>query len=135
MTSPTELKLSIEEGMALASRVKNWRLVKETEIARYWEADIEGLGTIRRTEYLESEALLNYTAEMRKETANERYTSGLGSDKGGNMPMVHTATIPDTVYHRDVAPKLAAGDKDYLRWFLNQPENAPYRVREGNLRK
>jgi hypothetical protein len=49
--------------------------------------------------------------------------------------MVHTATIPDTVYHRDVAPKLAAGDKDYLRWFLNQPENAPYRVREGNLRK
>jgi hypothetical protein len=116
-----------------------YRLVDQNEDCLYWEAEVElpsGMkGTVRKTEYKASAELLRFTEEMRKENANKRYTHGMGSDKGGNMPMVQTASIPPNVYYREVAPRRAAGDKDHLRWWLRQPENAKYRVTEGETRK
>lgn len=116
-----------------------YRLVGQNEDCRYWEAEVElpnGMkGTVRKTEYLFSDELLRHNEDLRKESANRRYTHGMGSDKGGNMPMVQTASIPPNVYYREIAPRRAAGDKDHLRWFLNQPENQKYKVTEGQTRK
>lgn len=117
----------------------SYRLVDQGDDCRIWEADVElpnGMkGRVRKTEYIASQELLQHTEDMRKENANRRYTHGMGSDKGGNMPMVQTASIPPNVYYREIAPRAAAGDKDHLRWWLRQSENAKYRVREGETRK
>lgn len=116
-----------------------YRLIDQTEDCLYWEAPVElpnGLmGRIRKTEYRHSAELLKHTEEMRKESFNKRYTHGMGSDKGGNMPMVQTASIPPNVYFTEVAPRKAAGDKDHLRWWLNRPENQKYKTTEGQTRK
>lgn len=116
-----------------------YRLIGQNEDCRYWEADVElpnGMkGRIRKTEYLFADELLRHTEELRKENANKRYTHGMGSDKGGNMPLVHTASIPPNVYYREIAPRRAAGDKDHLRWWLNQEENRKYKTTEGQTRK
>jgi hypothetical protein len=116
-----------------------YTLVSQNEDCRYWEARVElpnGLmGTIRKTEYLHSDELLEINAAARNESSNHRYTAGYGSDKGGNMPLVHTASIPPNVYYREIAPRAAEGDKDHLRWFLRQEENKKYLVTEGQTRK
>lgn len=116
-----------------------YRLIGQNEDCRYWEADVElpnGMkGRVRKTEYTASAELLQHTEEMRKESSNRRYTHGMGSDKGGNMPMVQTASIPPNVYYREIARRRAAGDKDHLRWFLRQEENRKYLTTEGQTRK
>lgn len=117
----------------------SYRIVSQDEDCRVWEADVElpnGMkGRVRKTEYIASAELLAYTEELRKESSGKRYTHGMGSDKGGNMPMVHTASIPTNVYMTEIAPRKAAGDKDHLRWWLRQAENAKYRTTEGETRK
>jgi len=116
-----------------------YQLVGQNDDVRYWEAQVElpnGLmGRIRKTEYIASDELLRFTEEARKESSGRRYTAGSGSDKGGNMPMVQTASIPPNVFFREIAPRRAAGDKDHLRWWLNQPENAKFRTTTGKTRK
>ena len=114
-------------------------LVGQNEDVRYWEAPVElpnGLkARIRKTEYIDSAELLAANEEARKASSERRYTAGSGSDKGGNMPMVQTASIPPNVFFREIAPRRAAGDKDHLRWWLNQPENAKFRTTDGATRK
>lgn len=117
----------------------SYRLIDQNEDTRIWEADVElpnGMkGRVRKTEYIASAELLAHTAELRKESSNKRYTHGMGSDKGGNMPMVHTASIPTNVYMTEIAPRKAAGDKEHLRWWLRQEANAKFRTTEGETRK
>ena len=133
----TEHKISQEDAENIPHGV--WRLVGQNETMRYWEADVElpggKLGVIRKGEYLESEALLSLNEQLRNESSEHRYTAGLGSDKGGNMPMVHTASIPLNVYFQEIAQRRAAGDKDHLRWWLNQDDNAKFRVTTGQTRE
>lgn len=116
-----------------------YRLVRQNEDFQYWEARVElpnGLmGTVQKTVFLGAEQLLSENEEMRKESSNRRYTHGMGSDKGGNMPMVQTASIPLNIYYREIAPYNQKGDKDFLRNWLRRPENAHFRTNTGETRK
>lgn len=116
-----------------------WRFVSRNEFMDVWEAEVElanGLkGTVVRKTYTEGPKLLNILAEMRKDTSNHRYTQGMGSDKGGNMPMVQTASIPLPIYFSEIAGRQQSGDKDHLRWWLRQEENQKWRANTGETRK
>lgn len=134
MTSPNEFKLTAEQ----ASRIPDhaWRFVEETEDFVRYEARVtlpNGLsGNVLRTEPKGADELLALNAELRKENSGRRYTDGLGSDKGGNMPMVHTASIPLNVYFRDFLDR--KGDADYSSWWKKQTVNAPFLVREKGFK-
>ncbi len=134
-----EIRLTREEAAALSDSVRNWRLVGENEAMRYWEGDVilpSGKpATIRRSEYLESELLLGMNEELRKESDGRRYTAGTGSDKNGNLPLVHVGQIPNNVFYSELAPEIAKGNRDHASWWLQRPENEKYRTNRGTLRK
>lgn len=88
---------------------------------------------VMRTEFLADEALQALNAERRNNTAGKRWSSGMGSEKGGNVPMVHVGSVPLNKYFADFAPRARQGDKDFARWFFNRDENLPFRTREGKL--
>ena len=88
---------------------------------------------VMRTEFLADEALQALNAERRNNTAGKRWSSGMGSDKGGNLPMVHVGSVPLNKYFSDFAPRARQGDKDFARWFFNRDENLPFRTRTGKL--
>lgn len=116
-----------------------WKFVSRNEFMDIWEAEVtlpNGLkGVVRRKTYTEGPLLLKINEELRKESAGQRYTAGMGSDKGGNMPMVQTASIPLPIYYRDISERQKAGDKDHLRWWLAQEENQMWRTNTGETRK
>lgn len=88
---------------------------------------------VMRTEFLADEALQALNAERRNNTDSKRWSSGMGSDKGGNMPMVSVGAIPLNKLFSEIAPKMREGDKDHLKWWLNRDENLPFRTRTGKL--
>lgn len=117
----------------------DWKFVSRNEFMTVWEAHVElpngVIGTVIRKTYDEAPILLETLAEMRKEASGQRYTAGMGSDKGGNMPMVQTASIPLPIFYRDIVPYKQAGDKDHLKWWLRQDENQKWRANTGSTRK
>ena len=116
-----------------------WKFVSRNEFMTVWEAQVElpngVIGTVLRKTYDEAPKLLGILEEMRKESQGQRYTAGMGSDKGGNMPMVQTASIPLPIFYREIVPRKKAGDHDHLRWWLNQDENQKWRANTGQTRK
>ena len=88
---------------------------------------------VKKREPIIEETLLALNTERRNNTASKRWSSGTGSDKGGNMPMIHVGSIPMNKYLADFAAKAQEGDKDFSRWWLERPENAPFRTRDGKL--
>ena len=89
--------------------------------------------TVQKREPIIEDELLKMNAERRNNTAGRRWSSGLGSDKGGNVPMVHVGSIPMNKFMAEFAPRVRQGDKDFARWFFNRDENLPFRTREGRL--
>lgn len=130
-----EIKLSEQPNIPESA----WKFVGRNEFQDIWEAEVtlpNGLkGIVRRKTYTEGPLLLKINEEMRKESAGRRYTAGLGSDKGGNMPMVQTASIPLQIYFSEIAPRRREGDRDHLRWWLNRVENQQWRTNTGQTRK
>lgn len=116
-----------------------WELLEMTEDFRRYRAKVSEHpdGTpvyVIRTEHLMGEELLRQNAQERNDTDGTRWSSGMGSDQFGNMPMVKVSSMPLNIFYRDVAPRLQQGDKDeYLRWYLNRDENKPFRTRNGNI--
>jgi len=86
-----------------------------------------------RTEYLADEALQALNAEERTARDGKRWSSGAGSDAGGNMPMVRVGRIPLNKLYADIAPKMREGDKDHLKWWLNHEDNQTFRTKSGKL--
>ena len=78
-------------------------------------------------------ALVALNAERRNNLSGRRWSSGMGSDKGGNMPLIHVGSIPLNKLYADLVPKMREGDKDHLRWWLGRDENKPFRTRDGAL--
>lgn len=131
----TEIQLSEEPNIPASA----WKFVSRNEFMDVWEAEIMlpngTMGTVRRKTYTEGPLLLKINEELRKESSQHRYTAGMGSDKGGNMPMVQTSSIPLPIYFRDIAPRKKEGDHDHLRWWLRQSENQQWRTNTGETRK
>lgn len=115
-----------------------WELVEQTpDFRRYiGKGTHPATGTpivVQKTEYLYETALLKQAHEERMDNQNRRWSEGSGTEKGGNVPMVKVGSIPLNKYFAEVAPRLAEGDKDYLKWFWNNPENQAFRSREGKV--
>jgi hypothetical protein len=89
--------------------------------------------TVQKREPIIEDALLKLNAERRNNVAGRRWSQGLGSDKGGNLPMIHVGAIPLNKFMAEFAPHIRQGDKDFARWFFNRDENQPFRTREGKL--
>ena len=88
---------------------------------------------VMKTEFIEEDNLLRLNAEERNSRGSKRWGSGMGSDKGGNVPMVRVGRIPLNKMFSEIAPRMKEGDKDFLKWWLSRDENQPFRTREGNL--
>lgn len=88
---------------------------------------------VMRTEFLEDEPLQALNTEERNARDTKRWSSGAGSEKGGNVPMVRVARIPLNKLYADIAPRMKQGDEEHLRWWLQREENQPFRTKSGRL--
>lgn len=89
--------------------------------------------TAQRTEYLAEDSLLEANQAARNEHDGVLWSAGMGSDKGGNVPLVHVASVPLNKFFADMAPKLREGDDDHAKWWLRRDENQPFRTRRGGV--
>ena len=133
--------------MNLTSKIKlteaevqncSWTFTGQDEFYRYYI----GKGThpvtgvpieVLKKEYVADEALQTLNAEERNSRDAKPWSSGAGSEKGGNVPMVRVGRIPLSKLYADLAPKMREGDKDHLKWWLNRDENQPFRTRSGKV--
>lgn len=120
------------------SEVQNcsWTLVEQTpEYRRYvghGTHPVTGVEiTVQKTEYLAEDELLKWNAFDRNENDGKRWSAGSGSDKGGNVPMVHVGRIPLNKFFADFDGR--HDDGDFTRWWLNRDENQVFRTRRGKI--
>jgi hypothetical protein len=88
---------------------------------------------VMRTEFLADESLQTLNAEERNSRDGKRWSQGAGSEKGGNVPMIRTARIPLNKLYSEIVPRMKQGDEEHLSWWLNRPENQPFRTKSGRL--
>lgn len=43
------------------------------------------------------------------------------------------ASIPLNVFYRDIATRMKDGDQDFMKWYLNNGDNLPYRTFRGRV--
>lgn len=98
----------------------------------YWIDKAKGLG-FRKTENLVEADLLAINQYRRNEADGKRWSQGAGSEKGGNVPLVHVASVPLNKFYREFAPRLKDGDQDFSKWWLNRDENSVFRTRRGRV--
>jgi hypothetical protein len=90
----------------------------------YWIDKAKGLG-FRKTENLVEEELIARNQEDLKDSYGKRFKD----DAVGTR----MASVPLNVFYRDLAPRLKEGDSDYVKWFLNNEQNRPYRTFRGKV--
>lgn len=127
------LKLTAED-----CRNVSWQLVEQTPDFRRYVGHgthpVTGVPiTVQKTEFLAEAELLRQNEAQRNANEGRSWSSGYGSEKGGNMPLVKVASTPLNVFFDQMAPRLKEGDQDFMKWFLNRDENQMYRTRKGTI--
>lgn len=115
-----------------------WTLVEQTDTYRSYvgHGTHPATGqeiTVQKREFLAEDALLALNAQERNDRDGRSFTSGMGSDKGGNLPMVHVGRVPLNKFFADIVPQLQQGDTEHAKWWLEREENQPFRTRNGKL--
>lgn len=87
----------------------------------YWVDKANGVG-FRKTENLVEEDLLAHNRERLNDSQGQRFGDGKV-----------VASVPLNVFYRDFASRLRDGDTDFMRWWLNNDENKPYRTFRGKV--
>ena len=87
----------------------------------YWVDKANGVG-FRKTENLHEESILERNREKFNESATQRFGDGKV-----------VASIPMNVFYRDFAKRLKEGDDDFMKWWLNNGNNRPYRTFRGRV--
>lgn len=120
------------------SEVRNctWTLDEITPLYRRWigrgDHPVTGLPiTVLKTEFLADEAVQDLNAAERNVRDGMRWSQGTGSEKGGNVPLIHVGRIPMNKFAAEIAPRLT--DDDHLKWWLRRDENQPFRTKRGRL--
>ena len=90
----------------------------------YWVDRAKGLG-FRKTENLVEEELLARNRESLNDSYGKRF-----SDEAVGTKM---ASIPLNIFYRDFAKRLKDGDTDFVKWWLNNEQNRPYRTFRGRI--
>ena len=76
----------------------------------------------RKTENLAEPALIEHNKHLFNESQTQRFGDGRVM-----------ARVPLNIFYRDVAPRLKQGDEDFMKWWLNNQQNRPYRTFRGRL--
>lgn len=87
----------------------------------HWIDKANGVG-FRKTENLVEEDLLAQNRERLNDSQGQRFGDGKV-----------VASVPLNVFYRDFASRLREGDTDFMRWWLNNDENRPYRTFRGKV--
>lgn len=90
----------------------------------HWIDKEKGLG-FRKTENIVEDELLKFNKESLDMSHGQRFRD---DPLGTKM-----ASIPLNIFYRDLAPRLKGGDTDYVKWFLNNEKNRPYRTFRGKV--
>jgi hypothetical protein len=88
---------------------------------------------VQRTEFLADEDIQKLNTEERNSRDSKRWSAGMGSEKGGNVPMIRVGRIPLNKLFAEIAPKMREGDEEHIRWWLNREQNQPFRTKSGKL--
>jgi hypothetical protein len=88
---------------------------------------------VMKTEHLADESIQTLNTEERNSRDTKRWSSGAGSDRTGNVPMVRVGRIPLNKLFAEIVPKMKEGDDDHLKWWLERDENQPFRTKSGRL--
>lgn len=86
---------------------------------------------VLKTEYTADAELQDMNRAQRNINDARRWSQGAGSEKGGNLPLIHVARTPLNKFFAELAPRIE--DKDHMKWWLNKPENEPFRTRRGRV--
>jgi hypothetical protein len=117
----------------------SWTVTGQDEFYRY----SVGRGThpvtgvpieVLKKEFLADAELVSLNTEERNARDSKSWSAGMGSEKGGNVPMIRVGRIPLAKMFSELAPKMREGDKDHLRWWLERDENQPFRTKSGSLK-
>lgn len=100
----------------------DWVLIEQTPDFRRWELDIGNNQVVRRTEYLMDEDLFE---------ANMRQLNDSDGDRWGDGKVV--ASIPMNEFFKKLGPAVKAGDREYVKKFLNDGDNRRYRRFKGQV--
>jgi hypothetical protein len=73
----------------------------------------------RKTENLAEPALLEENRQLLDGSHTKRFGDG--------------RVVPLNVFYRDFASRLKDGDEDFMKWWLNNGENRPYRTFRGRV--
>jgi len=87
----------------------------------YWMDREKGLG-FRKTENLAEDELLARNQDSFNESHGKRFGDGKVIGR-----------IPMNVFYRDFASRLKEGDQDFVKWWLNNADNRPYRTFRGRV--
>jgi hypothetical protein len=90
----------------------------------HWIDKEKGLG-FRKTENVVEDELL----ALNQESLNDSYGKRFSNDAIGTK----MASIPLNVFYRDFAARLKEGDSDFIKWWLNNDQNRPYRTFRGKV--
>jgi len=101
----------------------DWEVVEVTPDyirSRLW---IDADRYILKTEYLADEELI----ALNQQEFNDSYGKRFGDGKV-------VARVPLNKFYADLAAKIREGDRDHLKWWLDNPDNRPYRTFRGQIR-
>ena len=87
----------------------------------HWIDKAKGLG-FRKTENVVEEQLLKFNKESLDMSQGQRFGDGKV-----------VASIPLNIFYRDHAPRIKQGDDDFMKWWLNNDQNRPYRTFRGKV--
>lgn len=90
----------------------------------YWVDKANGVG-FRKTENVVEDQLLAHN----RESLNDSYGKRFKDDAIGTK----MASIPLNIFYRDFAKRLKDGDSDFVKWWLNNDQNRPYRTFRGRV--
>lgn len=87
----------------------------------HWIDRAKGVG-FRKTENLVENELLESNRQLYDESFGKRFGDGRV-----------VARIPLNVFYQQFAERLKDGDRDFMKWFLNNSENRKYRTFRGQI--
>jgi hypothetical protein len=76
----------------------------------------------RKTENLAEPAMLEENRQLLDDSQSKRFGDGKVVGR-----------IPLNVFYRDFASRLKEGDEDFMKWWLNNGDNRPYRTFRGRV--
>lgn len=105
----------------------DWKVHRITPDTIYYRHYLGPDSWIEKAEHIQDEELI----ALNQQEFNDSLTKRFSDDAVGTK----VASIPLHIYYREIAPYQTAGDKDHLKWWLDQEANRPYRTFRGQIQK